>query len=131
MNPNLGAQTLDNAGSAEAAAVRNVVSERAWKVKDKAARQRADSMTADRVDRWVKEAVKGGRRLGYETEGRQGDIVALLKKPGVTAWDEFTVPFSMREVEPGVRLIMDVAKLADVPPWRIGTKAADGEGGDA
>ena len=131
LNPNLGAQTLDNAGSAEAAAVRKVVSERAWKVKDKAARQRADSMTADRVDRWVKEAVKGGRRLGYETERRQGDIVALLKKPGVTAWDEFTVPFSMREVEPGVRLIMDVAKLADVPPWRIGTKTADGEGGDA
>jgi len=131
LNPNLGAQVLDNAGSAEAAAVRKVVSDRAWKVKDKAARQRTDSMAADRVDRWVKEAIKGGRRLGYETERRQGDIVALLKKPGVTAWDEFTVPFSMREVEPGVRLIMDVAKVADAPPWRVNTKVADGEGGDA
>jgi len=131
LNPNLGAQALDNTGSAEAAAARKVVSERAWKVKDKAARQRTDSMAADRIDRWVKEAIKGGRRLGYETERRQGDIVALLKKPGATAWDEFTVPFSMREVEPGVRLVMDVAKLADAPPWRIRTKTADGEGGDA
>lgn len=131
LNPNLGAQTLDNAGNAEAAAARKVVSERAWKVKDKAARQRTDSMAADRIDRWVKEAIKGGRRLGYETERRQGDIVALLKKPGTTAWDEFTVPFSMREVEPGVRLVMDVAKLADAPPWRIRTKAVDDEGGDA
>jgi hypothetical protein len=131
LNPNLGAQVLDNAGNAEAAAVRKVVSDRAWKVKDKAARQRTDSMAADRVDRWVKEAIKGGRRLGYETERRQGDIVALLKKPGVTAWDEFTVPFSMREVEPGVRLIMDVTKVADAPSWRVNTKVADGEGGDA
>jgi hypothetical protein len=37
----------------------------------------------------------------------------------------------MREVEPGVRLVMDVAKLADAPPWRIRTKAVDDEGGDA
>jgi hypothetical protein len=131
LNPNLGAQALDNSGSPEAAAVRKVVSERAWKVKDKAARQRTDSMAADRIDRWVNEAVKGGRRLGYETERRQGDVVALLKKPGATAWDEFTVPFSMREVEPGVRLVMDVVKLADSPPWRTRTRAAENEGGDA
>jgi hypothetical protein len=131
LNPNLGAQALDNSGSPEAAAVRKVVSERAWKVKDKAARQRTDSMAADRIDRWVNKAVKGGRRLGYETERRQGDVVALLKKPGATAWDEFTVPFSMREVEPGVRLVMDVVKLADSPPWRTRTRAAENEGGDA
>ncbi len=131
LNPNLGAQTLDNSGRPEASAVRRVVSDRAWKVKDKAARLHADTMVADRIDRWVKEAIKAGRRLGYETEYGQGDVAALLKKPGAMAWDEFTVPFSMREVEPGVRLVMDVARLTDPPPWRARERGTGREGGEA
>ena len=131
LNPNLGAQTLDRSGRPEASTVRTVVSDRAWKVKDKAARSLADTMVADRIDRWVKEAIKAGRRLGYETERGQGDVAALLKKPGATAWDEFTVPFSMREVEPGVRLVMDVARLPDPPQWRARARDAESDGGEA
>jgi len=131
LNPNLGAQTLDNSGRPEASTVRTVVSDRAWKVKDKAARLRVDTMVADRIDRWVKEAIKAGRRLGYETERGQGDVAALLKKPGATAWDEFTVPFSMREVEPGVRLVMDVARLSDPPQWRARARDTESDGGEA
>jgi ribosomal protein L24E len=131
LNPNLGAQTLDNSGRPEASTVRTVVSDRAWKVKAKAARLRADTMVADRIDRWVKEAIKAGRRLGYETERGQGDVAALLKKPGATAWDEFTVPFSMREVEPGVRLVMDVARLSDPPQWRARARDKESDGGEA
>lgn len=130
MNPNPGAQSLDSSGKAEALKARKVLSERAWKVKDKAARATADSMTADRIDRWVKEAVKAGRRLGYETARGQGDLAALLKKPGALAWDEFTVPMSMREVEPGVQLIMDASKHSTEPPsWK--PKAKKANGGDA
>ena len=70
-------------------------------------------MLADRIDRWVKEATRGGRQLGYETEWGQGDVFALLRKPGAQRWDELTAPMSMREVEPGVSLIMDDAKLED------------------
>ncbi|MGE4403209.1 MAG: hypothetical protein AB7F61_16220, partial [Desulfobulbus sp.] len=80
-------------------------------------------------DRWVKEAGKAGRRLGYETERRQGDVAALLKKPGVAAWDEFTVPMSMREVEPGVKLIMDIATLPEPPAWQ--PKRTEKSGGEA
>lgn len=130
MNPNPGAQSLDSSGKAEALRARKVLSERAWKVKDKAARATADNMTADRIDRWVKEAVKAGRRLGYETARGQGDLAALLKKPGALAWDEFTVPMSMREVEPGVQLIMDASKHSTEPPsWKPKVKKANG--GDA
>lgn len=130
MNPNPGAQSLDSSGNAEALRARKVLSERAWKVKDKAARTTADNMTADRIDRWVKESVKTGRRLGYETVHGQGDLAALLKKPGALAWDEFTVPMSMREVEPGVQLIMDASKLSTEPPsWKPKVKKANG--GDA
>lgn len=130
MNPNPGAQSLDSSGKAEALRARKVLSERAWKVKDKAARTIADTMTADRIDRWVKEAVKAGRRLGYETARGQGDLAALLKKPGASAWDEFTVPMSMREVEPGVQLIMDASKHSSEPPsWKPKVKKPNG--GDA
>lgn len=130
MNPNPGAQSLDNSGAAEAVMVRKVLSDRAWKVKDKSARTITDNMTADRIDRWVNEAMKAGRRLGYETQRGQGDLAALLKKPGATAWDEFTVPMSMREVEPGVQLIMDDSKHStEPPPWRPKIKKANG--GDA
>lgn len=130
MNPNPGAQSLDSSGQAEALRARKVLSERAWKVKDKAARTTADNMTADRIDRWVKESVKAGRRLGYETERGQGDLAALLKKPGALAWDEFTVPMSMREVEPGVQLIMDASKHSTEPPsWKA--KILRANGGDA
>jgi hypothetical protein len=130
MNPNPGAQSLDSSGKAEALRARKVLSERAWKVKDKAARTTTDNMTADRIDRWVKEAVKAGRRLGYETARGQGDLAALLKKPGALAWDEFTVPMSMREVEPGVQLIMDASKHSTEPPsWKPKIKKANG--GDA
>lgn len=127
MNPNPGAQSLDSSGKAEALRARKVLSERAWKVKDKAARTVADTMTADRIDRWVKESVKAGRRLGYETTRGQGDLAALLKKPGALAWDEFTVPMSMREVEPGVQLIMDASKHSTEPPsWKPKIKKANG-----
>jgi len=130
LNPNLGAQTLDNSGRPEATAARNVFSDRAWNVKGKEARFLADTMVADRIDRWVKEAIKAGRRLGYETERGQGDVAALLKKPGATAWDEFTVPFSMREVEPSVRIVMDIARLSDPPQWRARARDEECDGGE-
>jgi hypothetical protein len=70
----------------------------------------------------VKEATRGGRRLGFEP-GRnrkkgEDDVAGLLKKPGHQAWDNFTVPMSLREVEPGVRLIMITDNVAEGPPWR-------------
>lgn len=128
LNPNLGAQQLTSSSATEANTVKKALSERAWKVKDKAAGQRTEDMIGDRIDRWVKEANKGGRRLAYETVRGQGDIAALLKKPGALAWDEFTVPMSMREVEPGVKLAMDAARLADPPPWEFPEQDSANEG---
>jgi hypothetical protein len=125
LNANLGAGSLDKSSRPEAQSAKKVLSDRAWKVKNESAvKHSAESMMADRLDRWAIEAGKPGRRLGYETEPRQGDVVALLKKPGVQRWDEFTVPMSMREVEPGVNLIMDTAILEDGPAWTARTTTA-------
>jgi hypothetical protein len=130
LNPNDGAQALNSAASERAAKTRAVISERAWKVTDnRAAKDTADNMVAERIDKWVKEATKPGRILGYETVRNRGDMAALIKKPGAAAWDRFTVPMSMREVEPGVRLIMDDKVFASEPPrWKVRIVREDGSG---
>ncbi len=128
LNSNLGAQLMDKTSGPEATQAIDAISERAWKAKDKAARDLVIGMARDRTDRWAKEASMGGRRLGYETERGQGDVVALLRKPGAQARDEFTVPMSMREVEPGVQLVMDAARRsADAPPWKPRPQPSDGD----
>ena len=40
------------------------------------------------------------------------------ENPVLQRWDELTAPMSMREVEPGVSLVMDDAKLEDGPAWQ-------------
>ena len=119
LNPNLGAEQMNTVANPEAQAAKTTLSDRAWKVSDKLdVKNSSESMLADRIDRWVKEATRGGRHLGDETERGQGDVFALLRKPGLQRWDELTAPMSMREVEPGVSLIMDDAKLDDGPAWQ-------------
>ena len=131
LNPNLGAMALDNVAAPELIEAKDSITSRAWKVTSKKAiKDNAEIMIADRSDRWVKESGKAGRRLGYETERRQGDVAALLKKPGITVWDEFTVPMSMREVEPGVNLIMDITTLPDPPTWQMRKKEVS-DGGES
>lgn len=131
LNPNLGAMTLNNVAAPELTSAKEKIINRAWKATSKKAiKDNVEIMISDRSDRWINESRKAGRRLGYETERRQGDVAALLKKPGVAAWDEFTVPMSMREVEPGVKLIMDIATLPEPPAWRIRRKE-DSDGAEA
>lgn len=119
LNPNLGAGALSTVSNAAAQAAKTAISDRAWKVVNhKEVKTRSEGMMADRIDRWVKEATRPGRRLGYEIERGEGDVFPLLKKPGLHRWDELTAPMSMREVEPGVNLIMDTSVLEDGPAWR-------------
>ena len=98
---------------------------RAWKVKNKESGDNARSMLMARLDRWKNEASRGGRNLGYDKRSGQSGIVELLKKPGIQSWTEFTVPMSMREVEPGVRLVMDDAKTTDSPAWQMKKKKTE------
>lgn len=126
LSPNLGAMAMDSTLNSTAIRSKALISARSQKVKGEfAARELSDGMLKRFIDEWVAEATRGGRRLGYETKSRQGDMVALLKKPGTHAWDKFTIPMSMREVEPGVGLIMDTAKFApdSEPGWQAPTPA--------
>ncbi|MCZ7616460.1 MAG: helicase C-terminal domain-containing protein [Ignavibacteriaceae bacterium] len=118
-NPNSGAGELNSITRPEIKIVKDKVVDRAFRVTNKDKKELTDSMLSDRFDYWVKEAQKPGRSLGYETRRGQGDLVALLKKPGISLWQKFTVPTSMREVESGVRLIIDSSHLGDTPDWQF------------
>lgn len=133
-NPNLGAGKMNSVSKTEAVELKKKISGRGGRVTgSKEVEKLVEDMVGARCDAWVKEANKGGRRLGYEA-GRQkqtgqDDIAGLLKRPGHALWDNFTVPLSLREVEPGVRLVMNSDKLPDGPLWRVRPKEDSQKGG--
>jgi hypothetical protein len=133
-NPNPGAAALDRPDRPEAVEARELLVGRAWEISHEAAlRDLASNELKERLDEWAHEAGKGGRILGYEKKGPNRDtMVALLKKPGIQAWDNFTVPMSMREVEPGVSLVMSTFRFSGSDPdWTAPVITLDDAGGDA
>ena len=119
-SPNEGAGQLSMSNQAEIVDAIKVLSARAGNVaEDNARKQLAETELKERADEWAKEASRGGRILAYEKRGPEKDkTVALIKSPGLQAWDNWTVPMSMREVEPGVRLIMNTSHIADGRDWK-------------
>ena len=116
-NPNEGASKLDKSDRAEINETIDVIVRRAWGVTDlSGTKTLATQELKERADEWAKEASRGGRILAYTKPGPQ--TVALIKSPGIQAWDNWTVPMSLREVEPGVRLIMDTSHIADDQEWK-------------
>jgi hypothetical protein len=68
-----------------------------------------------RIDAWRDRAVRmrGGARLGYN-DGRDGVTVGLLQMAGASAWSEFTVLNSLRDVEPEAELTFDDSGMDSV-----------------
>ena len=133
-NPNLGASRMDSVSRPEVVELKNKISGRGGRVTgSKDVEKLVEGMIGARCDAWVKEANKGGRRLGYEAgkkkQAGQDDIAGLLKRPGHSLWDSFTVPLSLREVEPGVRLVMNSDKLPDGPSWKTRPQENTQKGG--
>lgn len=118
-NPNKGAGALDRTDKEAIKHAAGILVDRAWNVtQESKMKDLASTEIKSRVDEWCSEAKKGGRTLAYEKKGPGKDtMVALLKTPGIKAWDDFTVPMSMREVEPGVRLVMSIARGGSGPDW--------------
>ncbi|MAL96784.1 MAG: helicase [Haliea sp.] len=119
-SPNEGAGKLEKSDQSEITEAMGVLVKRAWNVSESTGtKDLAEQELKERADEWAKEVSKGGRILAYEKRGPDKDRTApLIKSPGVQAWDNWTVPMSMREVEPGVRLIMNVSRLSDENQWK-------------
>ena len=126
-NPNTGAGELDRTDKEEVIHASSVLMGRAWSVSEQSAvKDLASAELKERIDEWANEAEKGGRILAYEKKGPNKEtMVALLHRPGIQGWDKFTVPTSMREVEPGVRLVMNITRFADSGPGWTPPPAGD------
>ena len=119
-SPNVGAGELEKSDKPEITDAIDVLVRRAWNVSEAAAiKSLAERELRERADEWAKEVSVPGRTLAYEKRGAQAaTMVGLIKPPGIHAWDNWTVPMSMREVEPGVRLIMNTGHISDDHEWR-------------
>jgi hypothetical protein len=85
---------------------------------------------AAKLDEWGAEASEPGRKLGYRDPrgpDRDGVTVSLLERPGTGRWERFTVPNSMREVEPGVGLVWGGESTEHLPDWEFGGQATGGD----
>lgn len=106
------------------------ISARTWEVtEDSAKKGLTEDEMKSRADDWANEAGVGGRTLVYQKHGAGPTSYPLLEKPGIKPWTDWTVPMSMREVEPGVRLIMEDDRSNSDPTWRprITTTEEDSE----
>lgn len=119
-SPNDGAGKLDKSDQTEITEAIDVLVKRAWNVSEQSSTKiLAEQELKERADEWAKEVSVPGRILAYEKRGEQATITKpLINSPGVQAWDNWTVPMSMREVEPGVRLIMNTSFITDEHDWK-------------
>jgi hypothetical protein len=125
-SPNEGAERMDKVDRDEMKNTISILERRAANVVDASAKEIISSMLKERADLWVKEVKQGGRILAYEKRGPDRDrTYALLESPGGKAWGKWTVPMSMREVEPGVRLMMDSDRILEAKEWKARPLAAD------
>jgi hypothetical protein len=103
------------------------VAERTWEVtEDSTKKSLTEQELKQRADEWAKEAGVGGRTLVYQKYGAGPTAYPLLEAPGVKPWTDWTVPMSMREVEPGVRLVMEDTRSTSDPTWRARVTPTDG-----
>jgi hypothetical protein len=117
--PNSGAGALTSPSRPEVVSTVDSVTERTWEVtEDSAKKNLAVAELKSRADEWAKEAAVPGRMLVYQKYGAGPTAYALLEAPGIKPWSTWTVPMSMREVEPGVNLVMEDDRSNQDPVWR-------------
>jgi len=117
--PNPGAGALTSPSRPEVVSTVDSITERTWEVtEDSAKKNLASAELKSRADEWAKEASVPGRMLVYQKYGAGPTAYALLEAPGIKPWSTWTVPMSMREVEPGVNLVMEDERSNQDPVWR-------------
>lgn len=119
-SPNEGAGELDKSDRPEITEAIDVLVKRAWNVSElSTTKSLAERELKERADEWTKEVSVPGRTLAYEKRGPNAATTKnLIEAPGIKPWDNWTVPMSMREVEPGVRLIMNTGHITDDHDWK-------------
>lgn len=88
-------------------AIRQIIDRASAVVQSSQVEQTVMEMLKTRLDHWVKATRLPSSKLTYQ-KSRKSDIsLALLKHTDESDWTTYTVLNSLRDVEPGIRLILD------------------------
>lgn len=99
------------------------ISARAWDITEDPLRKKVCEKEINaRADDWAKEANVAGRTLVYQKRSKGGTEYQFLEEPGTDSWKMWTAPMSMREVEPGVKLVMSEGRSVNDPDWHAQVK---------
>ena len=110
---------MDSPSKPELAQTISAITSRSWDVTDdKEKRDLVERAMLDRADDWANKVSDRNRDLVYSKYGSQPTEVNLLQEPGSDAWARWTVPTSMREVEPGVSMVLRGGDLDEGPGWQ-------------
>ena len=123
---NLGLDLNDNHGAGRfrkdhplALAARERILQRAGMLTSAAGKAFVADLLDQRIDAWAMR-IRGltGAKLGYKAQ-RDGVTVPLLQSPEESDWSDFTCLNSLRDVEPGVNLILDNRAMShqEHAPW--------------
>jgi hypothetical protein len=104
-NANRDAQHMDRYSTEVADLVEAVVRRAATVTADASAADLVRARLDRTLDRWADRAAAKYQYLGYRTAG-DGKTVGLLTEPDTGPWTEWTCPTSLRNVEPGIRLLI-------------------------
>jgi hypothetical protein len=127
--PNDSAADMTSPSRPEIIGSTDAVTARTWDVTDDPAKKAlAEASMKSRADDWAKEASVAGRTLVFDKQGAGPTSVPLMEAPGINPWTTWTVPMSMREVEPGVRLILDDRSTSPAPEWQARKSNDENEG---
>ncbi|MGI8624294.1 MAG: DISARM system helicase DrmA, partial [Solirubrobacteraceae bacterium] len=123
-NDNAGARRVDPA-SPRAVRTRTAISERAGVQLGSAGAAALDHRLSVQLDEWGKAIDVGQRTLFYRARGKSDTDVSLLLEPDLDGWTTWTVPTSMRNVEPAVPLALRERGIAPAgEDWEAPERAA-------
>jgi hypothetical protein len=124
--PNTAAHGVALSGPAVTALLDDVQQRAARVTHDQEAAEQVRGELQHRLDSWLghRAAVTTGR-LGFEVAA---DVTGLLRDPDDGAWDLWSAPRSLREVEPEIILQLDRQdrSLAEAPRWSYDRNAQEG-----
>ena len=122
--PNEGAGTMQSPSHPSVADATKLVADRTWTVtQEPNMRDLAEEAMKERGDDWADKAQVPGRQLVYSDWNAGAQSVSLMEQPGTGAWTKWTAPTSMREVEPGVPLLLDRRTSNRDPQWKVRIKS--------
>lgn len=130
-NPNEGAQTVTLNSPDVDAIIERIVARAERVTSDVGAGHLVRDLLQTRLDRWRAEQSRQGSVLGYAADPKKA-IAPLLDVPGISSWSLFTCPWSLRETEPTVNLIIQPVdrSLDTAPSFRLGAGSKNGASHD-